>query len=341
MVVSAIFILDSRGKVLISRNYRGDIPMFVADRFITLLQDAEDGQSVTPILQDGGYHYLYIRHSNIYLLAITRKNANAASIFVFLHRLIQVFKDYFRELEEESIRDNFVIIYELLDEMVDFGYPQFTESKILREYILQEGFKLEYKQVKPPTAVTNTISWRSDGIKYRKNEVFLDVIESVNLLMGSSDTVLSSEILGVVKMRCDLSGMPELKLGLNDKILFESSISENTNNTNSGTKGRVVEMEDIKFHQCVRLTQFEHDRTISFIPPDGEFELMSYRLATTLKPLIWSECVVNIYSGTRTEILLKIKGQFKKRSVANNVEFSIPVAEDAYSPQYKVYTDIK
>lgn len=39
-----------------------------------------------------------------------------------------------------------------------------------------------------------------------------------------------------------------------------------------------VELEDIKFHQCVRLSKFENDRTISFIPPDGEFELMSYRL---------------------------------------------------------------
>jgi AP-1 complex subunit mu len=45
-----------------------------------------------------------------------------------------VFTEYFKELEEESIRDNFVIIYELLDEMMDFGYPQTTESKILQEY---------------------------------------------------------------------------------------------------------------------------------------------------------------------------------------------------------------
>ena len=29
--------------------------------------------------------------------------------------------------------DNFVIIYELFDEMMDFGFPQTTESKILQE----------------------------------------------------------------------------------------------------------------------------------------------------------------------------------------------------------------
>ena len=45
----------------------------------------------------------------------------------------QVFSEYFKELEEESIRDNFVIIYELMDELMDFGYPQTTDSKILQE----------------------------------------------------------------------------------------------------------------------------------------------------------------------------------------------------------------
>ena len=50
-------------------------------------------------------------------------------------------------------------------------------------FITQEGHKLE---VTPhiPAAVTNAVSWRKEGIRYRKNEVFLDVIESVNLLVN-------------------------------------------------------------------------------------------------------------------------------------------------------------
>lgn len=77
--------------------------------------------------------YLYIRHNNLYLLALTKRNTNAAEILLFLHKIVEVFTEYFKELEEESIRDNFVIIYELLDEMMDFGYPQTTETKILQE----------------------------------------------------------------------------------------------------------------------------------------------------------------------------------------------------------------
>lgn len=41
--------------------------------------------------------------------------------------------------------------------------------------------------------------------------------------------------------------------------------------------GKSVELEDVKFYQCIRLSHFEKDRTMSFIPPDGEFKLMSYR----------------------------------------------------------------
>jgi len=71
------------------------------------------------------------------VLALSKRNSNAAEIILFLHRLTQVLVEYFKELEEESIRDNFVIIYELLDEMMDFGYPQTTESKILQELVLE------------------------------------------------------------------------------------------------------------------------------------------------------------------------------------------------------------
>lgn len=210
--------------------------------------------------------------------------------------------------------------------MMDFGYPQTTESKILQEYITQESHKLEV-QARPPIAVTNAVSWRSEGIRYRKNEVFLDVVESLNLFISSNGNVLRSEILGAIKMKCYLSGMPELRLGLNDKVMFET--------TGRTTRGKAIEMEDVKFHQCVRLSRFENDRTISFIPPDGEFELMSYRLNTQVKPLIWVDCVVESHSGSRIEYMLKAKAQFKRRRTANNVEIIVPVPDDADSPRFR------
>lgn len=94
-------------------------------------------------------------------------------------------------------------------------------------------------------------------------------------------------------------------------------------------------MEDIKFHQCVRLARFENDRTISFIPPDGEFELMSYRLSVPVKPLVWVEAAVESHKG-RVEYMVKVKANFARRSSANNVEIYVPVPEDADTPKFRV-----
>jgi AP-1 complex subunit mu len=84
------------------------------------------------------------------------------------------------------------------------------------------------------------------------------------------------------------------------------------------------------------LSRFENDRTISFIPPDGEFELMSYRLSQAVKPLIWVEAAVEHHRGSRVEYMVKCRAQFKRRSTANNVEIYVPVPDDADTPKFRV-----
>ncbi|KTG44655.1 hypothetical protein cypCar_00038867 [Cyprinus carpio] len=123
MSASAVYVLDLKGKVLICRNYRGDVDMSEIEHFMTLLMDKEEEGTLSPILAHGGVRFMWIKHNNLYrILPNLQKN-----------RRYRVFSEYFKELEEESIRDNFVIIYELLDELMDFGYPQTTDSKILQE----------------------------------------------------------------------------------------------------------------------------------------------------------------------------------------------------------------
>lgn len=83
----------------------------------------------------------------------------------------------------------------------------------MKEYITQESQRLE-KTTVVPSNLTNVVSWRQEGIKYKKNDVFLDVIEKVNLLVARDGTVLDSQIVGTIEMKVCLSGMPELKLGM-------------------------------------------------------------------------------------------------------------------------------
>ena len=65
-------------------------------------------------------------------------------------------------------------------------------------------------------------------------------MEKLNIVVSANGNVIKSEILGTLRMKCYLCGMPELKLGLNDKTLFE--ISGRT------TRSKLVNLDDIKFH---------------------------------------------------------------------------------------------
>jgi AP-1 complex subunit mu len=73
--------------------------------------------------------------------------------------------------------------------------------------------------------------------------------------------------------------MPELKLVFNDKNLLELQ---------NRTWVSLIVMDDIRFHECMRLNKFKSERNTSFVPPDGEFDLMTYyRVDTHVKTLIW------------------------------------------------------
>lgn len=305
--------------------------MDVISIFKQRILEATDDSEIIPFSrnEEKGITFIHIRHSNIYVVAVTRKNSNATMIINFLYKIVQVLTDYFKRVNEESIRDNFVVIYELLDEMMDFGFPQVSEPKILRRYITQ-NFRISESVGILPVAATNAVSWRSEGIRHARNEVFLDVIEKVNILVSGSGELLRSEIIGKLMMKSYLTGMPNLKLGLNDRLQFEASLAKG----GPERRGKAIDLEDIKFHQCVRLAKFENDRTISFIPPDGSFELMSYRLNTQVKPPIWVDAVIE-QRPTRVDYQVKARAQLKPRAVANNVKIAIPVFPDVDTPNFK------
>lgn len=61
----------------------------------------------------------------MYFVALTRSNVNPALAFEYMFQLIKILKAYLGEdFDENHMRNNMTLIYELMDETMDFGYPQ-------------------------------------------------------------------------------------------------------------------------------------------------------------------------------------------------------------------------
>lgn len=160
--------------------------------------------------------------------------------------------------------------------------------------------------------MTGQVGWRQDGIKYKKNEVFLDAIETVNMLVSAQGSVLRCDVQGRVVVKCFLSGMPDVKLGLNDKL------------------------EDVAFHPCVNLGRFQAEQVVSFVPPDGEFELMRYRCTEGISLPFKAVVLVTEKGRTRLEVSLKMKSLFPANLAANNVLVLVPMPEQTARASFQI-----
>ena len=226
-------------------------------------------------------------------------------------------------------------------EILDFGYPQNTETDTLKMYITTEGVKSALANHPTDSSritmqATGALSWRRSDVKYRKNEAFVDVIEDVNLLMSATGTVLRADVNGQIVMRAYLSGTPECKFGLNDRLLFDTdgasagpssgggAVSNNRATRATRAAAGSVTLEDCQFHQCVKLGRFDADRIISFVPPDGEFELMRYRATVNVNLPFKVHPIVREIGTTKVEYSVAIKANYSPKLFATNVVVRIP-----------------
>ena len=295
--------------------------------------------NTAPIVQMEGTTFIFVKHTNLYLVAATRGNPNVALILEYLYQKIRILKSYLgEEFDDESVQGSFTLVYELLDETMDYGYPQNCSIDVLRLYI-NLGSVIHEAGAKEGAAltsqITGAIDWRREGIRYRKNEVYIDLHETVSLLTSATGVVLRTEVHGKVMMKAFLTGMPECKFGLNDKLIMEKEGTGTTAVTKSGKKITAVEIDDCTFHRCVRLGKFDSERTITFIPPDGEFELMRYRVTQSSQPFRF---IPSVKEESRTKLMLnlKIHADFSDDRKATSVVIKFPVPTTTASAHIEV-----
>ena len=74
---------------------------------------------------------------------------------------------------------------------------------------------------------------------------------SVLIQVSNKGTILHNDVSGSVQVKCYLSGTPECKFGLNDKLLLDNEAKART--ANNRRPGSGIEIDDVSFHQCVKL----------------------------------------------------------------------------------------
>jgi len=336
MGFSQFFIISPRGDTLVRRDFRGDVPGDSAEIFFREARFYGGVPSkAPPIFHHNNVTYFYQMENELFFMATCTKNVSPCLGAEVLNRMIRIFKDYCGTVTEESIIQNFTLLYELLDEILDFGLVQETSSELLKAYVFNEpvsSLKSKIRGLKgamemgskttPSTATDKPINWsRKSKAKNQKNEIFVDIFERITVTFNANGYILNSQIDGAIQMKSYLSGNPELKLALNEDLVI-GNVSNNYG---------AVKMDDCNFHECVRFDEFEDGRALLLYPPDGEFTVLNYRINGEFR------CPFRIFpflesSGSyKQELLIKVRADIPEQNYGGNVVISVPVPKCATS----------
>lgn len=108
---------------------------------------------------------------------------------------------------------------------------------------------------------SSSVPWRRGNVRHTSNEMYVDIVETLEVTMSPSGRPLSAIANGTIAFTAKVSGVPDLLLHLGCPGGIHSAISLPV------------------FHPCVRLNRWkERPGELSFIPPDGRFVLAGYEV---------------------------------------------------------------
>ncbi|KAM7273750.1 hypothetical protein ACFE04_028414 [Oxalis oulophora] len=309
-MLQCIFLLSDSGEVILEKQLTGHrVDRSICDWFWTQPHSFK----ASPVIASPTHYLFQVVRQGITFLACTQLEMPPLMAIEFLCRAADVLSDYLGGLNEDEIKDNFVIVYELLDEMIDNGFPLTTEPNILRDMITAPNIVSKMLSVVTgnisnmsntlPGATASCVPWRTADVKYSNNEVYVDLVEEMDSVINRDGVLVKCEVYGEVQVNSHLSGLPDLKLSFANPAI----------------------LDDVRFHPCVRFRPWESNQILSFVPPDGQFKLMSYRIKKLKSTPIYVKPQLSSDNGTcRINVLVGIRNDPGKTIDSITVEFQLP-----------------
>jgi AP-4 complex subunit mu-1 len=317
-MISQFLLLSARGDTLIVKDFRNDLSKSTAEIFYRHVKTSTHDAS--PVFNKDGITYVFVRQASLFVVVTSRFNLSPAAAVDFLNNTIKLLKDYCGVFTEEAVRKNFVLIYEILDEMMDFGYPQASKVAEIKPLVVSEvnavagvktgksGFlNLNFNTI-DSSAAKKSITAKSS------NELFVDGIERLSVVFNSSGCVINSCIDGCIQMKSYLTGDPIVKLCLSDDVVTSDSQSHG------------VRLESFSFNKSVDDSQFELNKVLMVKPPQGESVAMNYKITQSFGYPFKIYPFISELSSHKLELQLKLVSNYGTDATASKVSirFNVP-----------------
>ena len=307
-MINQLYILSLRGDVILKRDFTWDTDKKANEYFYRKLKTEES--SLPPIFSVKDTSFIHTTHHSLIFMCTTKDNLSPAYAVDFLYTVIRLIKDFCGTVSEDIIRKNFILLYEILDEMVDFGFVQLTSCDKISSFTVNAPVVIEnylpkahrpgiFNKNLPPTAADRPFSETVEN-----EEVFVDILEKVTALFNSHGFLMNGYIDGCIIFKSFLNGKPEIEIGISSYV--SGWIEQNT------------ELKDFNFHKSVDYKRFCQDKVLTIDPPPGEIVVMNYRITEQVDVPFKIFPYIEKINTYKYEVVVKLKSMFSNKIKADN-----------------------
>ncbi|PRP75792.1 clathrin coat assembly protein [Planoprotostelium fungivorum] len=282
---SQLFLLNQRGDVILFKDYRGDVPSNIdtAEVFFS---------EINRRIKGAAFHYVYVLKEGIYTVLLWTQIAEEERMTPFssiqlINKLLLLLENFCGTLSEENLRKNFSMAYQILDETIDYGYPQTTETNSLMDVILDKNAHPPSSDLKSSGLLSALTAWGSNSESHsvpthsatsasqgqesytslfksfvgsytgglynatnttEEGSIYVDIVEKINVILRADGEPFHSSVTGSIEVKNKMRAEEKNR----DMVVILRPIPTVAHKkiVPLATDSKTLLMDDVIFHRC-------------------------------------------------------------------------------------------
>jgi AP-3 complex subunit mu len=113
-MIHSLFIINRGGDIFLEKHWRSVINRSICDYFFEAQRNCSKPDDIPVVISTPHHKLITVYKNQLYFVAVVVNEVSPLYVIEILHRAFNIFEDYFTECTETSLKENFVIVYEVI-----------------------------------------------------------------------------------------------------------------------------------------------------------------------------------------------------------------------------------
>jgi AP-3 complex subunit mu len=112
-MINSLFIVNNSGDIFMEKHWKSVIHRSICDYFFEAQSKCNKPEDIPCVISAPHHKLIVVYRNKLYFIAVVLNEVSPLFVIEIIHRAVDIFEDYFGECNETSLKENYVIVYEV------------------------------------------------------------------------------------------------------------------------------------------------------------------------------------------------------------------------------------